>query len=759
MPCHASPRRFGASCCVVVVLCWLLSAAGARKLRGTTPGEQQPQPQQLEVRNYTYASFDKDKDAGTTLRVLKDAAINGGALQLTPDTRNNDAFLVHKSGSVLLATPFTLWRPLTDDDLPSIAGPVRPNSPPGARARTRVVSFNTNFTMNVFYDKASPGEGLTFLIAPSLAGPPPGSDDGFLGLTNATLETNPSKNRFVAIEFDTRNQTHDNGSNNHVGLDIGSVVSAATANLNVSIASNNVSAPNHTVWIHYDGVARRIAVYVGVHRKPKPGKPVLEAALDLSEHVNQVSYLGFSASTGDTFELNCILDWTLSIETFPEEPESKAWVIIVAVAVSVAVLAFAVAAFFLARLSRARRAMERSQEQLGQTLSHLPGMPREFAYDKLRKATKNFDERLKLGKGGYGVVYKGLLPAEEGRAEAMEVAVKRFTRDDARCVEDFVKEVDIINRLRHKNIVPLIGWCYKKGQLLLVYEYMPNGSLDQHLFRRGVHDQRPAPLPWSRRYSIIADIASGLHYVHHEYGRTVVLHRDIKASNVLLDASFRARLGDFGLARVIDLDRASFTDLGVAGTRGYIAPEYSVGHKATRQTDVFAFGALVLELVTGRYSLTGDPGCPMLADYVWRMHGRGALLGAVDQDLGTAEFDHDEATRMLLLGLACSSPNPGDRPTMPEVLQVLAKAAPPPEVPLFKPTFMWPPEGAPRFSIGDIELTSSTSTSGGAGGYSYDGGYIGVSTRATQDTSYDSFPPTTAPNDGKDYFPALSSGR
>ncbi|VAI86049.1 unnamed protein product [Triticum turgidum subsp. durum] len=234
---------------------------------------------------------------------------------------------------------------------------------------------------------------------------------------------------------------------------------------------------------------------------------------------------------------------------------------------------------------------------------------------------------------------------------------------------------------------------------------MPNGSLDQHLFRRGgAQEQRAAPLSWASRYGIVADVASGLHYVHHEYGRTV-LHRDIKASNVMLDASFSARLGDFGLARVIDFDRSSFT----------------------------------------------DASCPLLVDFVWRMHGRGALVGAVDQDLGTAGYDADEATRLLLLGLACSSPNPGDRPTMPEVLQIVSKKAPPPEVPLFKPSFVWPPEGgAAQFSLSDIE------SSGG----SFTGTGNGSSTRATQESSYDSFrQPPSAPNNSQEYFPALSSGR
>ena len=255
-------------------------------------------------------------------------------------------------------------------------------------------------------------------------------------------------------------------------------------------------------------------------------------------------------------------------------------------------------------------------------------------------------------------------------------------------------------------------------------------------------------LSWARRYTIVGDVAAGLHYVHHEYTR-MVLHRDVKASNVLLDTSFRARLGIFGLTQVLDDDREAFTDLHVAGTCGFIAPEYSVGHKASRETDVFAFGALVLEVVTGQLALrAGDPRCPLLSDWVWQMHGRGALLGAVDQSLGADEFDHDEAGRLLLLALACSSPNPGDRPTMPQVLQVLTKATPPPEVPLFKPRFVWPPEGGANFQLSDVEVaTSGTGTDDG------------VSTRATQSTSYDSFQPHTAPNSSDSYFPALSSGR
>ncbi|PUZ52219.1 hypothetical protein GQ55_6G252800 [Panicum hallii var. hallii] len=725
--------------CLVAVFLLLLSAAAGR-----AEAQLQPLPP-LAVATYNYTSFQAGNSReAAELVYSKDARVYQGALQVTPDTGNAGTYrdiMVNKSGSVLLRRRFNLWRRV-DDGGNATASQQAP--------RVQVVSFNATFSMNVYQlTAASPGEGLTFVIAPSRDEPPPGSYGGYLGLTNSTLEAaGPAANRFVAVEFDTLKQSYD-PDDNHVGLNIGSVVSNKTASLaGFRIATNETTATNYTVWIQYDGAARHMSVYMDIRGRPKPPSPVLESPLDLSLYVPETAYLGFSASTGTSFELNCILDWSLSIEIIPDK-KSRTWIIIVAVVVPVSVAAVAVAAFFLTKKLRARRSMERRQGRLEHQLTNLPGMPRGFEYEKLRKATRNFDERLRLGKGGYGMVYKGVLPADDARSEGMSVAVKRFIRDDSRGVSDFLAEVQIINRLRHKNIVPLIGWCYKKGQLLLVYEYMPNGSLDQHLFRRGVTDEQRPPLSWERRYAVVVDVAAGLHYVHHEYTH-MVLHRDVKASNVLLDASFRARLGDFGLARVLEHDRNSFTDLNVAGTRGFIAPEYFVGHKASRQTDVFAFGALVLEVVTGQYALRADPRCPVLADWVWQMHGRGALLGAVDQSLGTAGFDHDEAARLLLLALACSSPNPGDRPTMPQVMQVLSKASPPPEVPPFKPQFVWPPEGGAHFELSDIEV-STTSGATGNGGAS--------SAMATQDTSSDSFHPHTAPNSSEGYFPALSSGR
>ncbi|TVU06904.1 hypothetical protein EJB05_46940, partial [Eragrostis curvula] len=332
-------------------------------------------------------------------------------------------------------------------------------------------------------------------------------------------------------------------------------------------------------------------------------------------------------------------------------------------------------------------------------MQQLPGVPTQVDYADIRKATKNFHETMKLGKGGFGAVYRCKLPAAASRTgQEMEVAVKKFMREfEDRRYDDFLAEVSIINRLRHKNIVPLVGWSYNKGEPLLVYEYMTNGSLDRHLFQRSSKGNKKheeaATRHWDTRYRIVRDIATGLHYVHHEH-EPMVLHRDIKASNIMLDSTFGARLGDFGIACTVAVDRSSVT--GIAGTIGYIAPDYAISHRATRQSDIYAFGVLILEIVTGKKSgdVSRDDG--HITDWVWRLHQEGKLLEAVDSGvLATEDGQEDvaeEAKRLLLLGLACTNPNPSNRPSMVEVVQIITKLAPPPEVPLERPTFVWPPD-------------------------------------------------------------------
>jgi interleukin-1 receptor-associated kinase 1 len=214
-----------------------------------------------------------------------------------------------------------------------------------------------------------------------------------------------------------------------------------------------------------------------------------------------------------------------------------------------------------------------------------------------------------------------------------------------------------INAISDYVVRKLSGWSYNKGEPLLIYEYMTNGSLDQHIFRRvstrKQQEDDTSLWQWHTRYSIARDIATGLHYVHHEH-EPMVLHRDIKASNIMLDSAFRARLGDFGIACTVAVNRSSVT--GVAGTFGYIGPDYAMRYKATRQTDIYAFGVLILEIVTGKKNGDVMPDDDHITDWVWRLHREGKLLEAahgvltVEEDyhqLGLDDDVVDEAKRLL----------------------------------------------------------------------------------------------------------------
>ncbi|KAJ0987138.1 hypothetical protein J5N97_005494 [Dioscorea zingiberensis] len=613
---------------------------------------------------FSLANFTK-ANTGPDFNFSNDAEVTQWALQITPDSSNApESYLVNKSGRVIYNTPFQLWQPLNS-------------------TTNRAASFNTSFTFNVNPIVNTPnGEGLAFAILPTLDEPPPASHGGYLGLTNETLDGNPL-NKFIAIEFDTVKQLAYDPDDNHVGLDINSVKSNATTSLKPLGIEIALNATKYTVWIDYDGAGHRIDVFMALEGVAKPGKPALSQPLDISQYVSQWSYFGFSASTSTRYELHCVLAWNLTIEILPEPKKGRrllGWHIAVIVVGSLAGLALT---GFIISLYMRRKKVGDDPSVLVGTLKSLPGTPKEFEFKELKKATNNFDENLKLGQGGFGIVYKGVL-AEENT----EVAVKMFSRSDkTKCQDDFLHELTIINRLRHKRLVKLLGWCHKNGLLLLVYEYMPNGSLDHHLF--GGAD-RPL-LPWDRRYTIITGVASALHYLHNEYDQRVV-HRDLKASNIMLDSAFNARLGDFGLARALETDKTSYAEIelgGVPGTMGYIAPECFHTGKATSESDLFAFGAVVLETVCGRRPRCDVSGFQFLVDWVWKLHREGRLLDAVDRRLA-GEFDGEEARRLLLLGMACSHPAAGERPKTEVVVQIIYGAVEPPKMPPFRPAFVWP---------------------------------------------------------------------
>ncbi|KAK6127577.1 hypothetical protein DH2020_038695 [Rehmannia glutinosa] len=558
--------------------------------------------------------------------VERPATITNDALQVTPDSASADFNMYNNSGRVFLKKRFKL--PLNE----------------------------------------TAGEGLAFVIAPDLRLPANSSGE-FLGLTNSSTNGDPA-NKVVAVELDTYQQDFD-PDGNHVGIDVYSVRSVKTAPLtphNITLAP--IGAKFFNVWVDYDGVNKIMEVYIAEQREKtgatplKPTSPILSAAdLDLRDHVNQYSYFGFAASTGSTYQLNCVLRWNLTVHHFREE--NRQWLTIV-LGAGVPVLVVLLMGAAVVGYYWHRRRMARSNPNLIGALKSLPGTPREFQFRDLKKATSSFDEKNKLGQGGFGVVYRGVLAKEN-----MEIAVKWFSRESIKGQDDFLAELTIINRLRHKHLVKLLGWCHKNGKLLLVYEYMPNGSLDMHLFA----GPNVAPLEWSLRYKIISGVASALHYLHNEYDQRVV-HRDLKASNIMLDSNFNARLGDFGLARALDNEKTSYAEAeGVLGTMGYIAPECFHTGKATRQSDVYAFGAVLLEVVCGQRPGTKISGFQLLVDWVWLLHRDGRLLEAVDRRLGD-DYVAEEAERLLMLGLACSHPDASERPKAQAIVQMISGTVP-----------------------------------------------------------------------------------
>nr|KJB45807.1 hypothetical protein B456_007G329800 [Gossypium raimondii] len=298
---------------------------------------------------------------------------------------------------------------------------------------------------------------------------------------------------------------------------------------------------------------------------------------------------------------------------------------------------------------------------------------RKFSLVQIAKMTNNFNGE-KLGKGGFGVVYKGYL-----RDSDTYVAVKRISKASKQGIKEYASEVKIISQLRHKNLVKLIGQCHEKGELILVYELMANSSLDSYLFKG------KTLLTWEVRFKIVQDLASALFYLHEE-GDHCVLHRDIKASNIMLDSSFNAKLGDFGLARLVDHEKASQTTH-LAGTLGYLAPECVSSGKASKESDVYSFGVVALEIACGRRSIESkyeESQVPLVA-WVWDSYGSQRLLDVADPKL-SMNFDAKQMECLLMIGLWCVHPDQHFRPSIRQTIQVLNFEAPWPKLPSTRPT-------------------------------------------------------------------------
>uniref|UniRef100_A0ACD5VB91 Uncharacterized protein n=1 Tax=Avena sativa TaxID=4498 RepID=A0ACD5VB91_AVESA len=342
--------------------------------------------------------------------------------------------------------------------------------------------------------------------------------------------------------------------------------------------------------------------------------------------------------------------------------------------------------------------------------------PRRFVYNELAVATRFFSDEEKLGEGGFGSVYHGYL-----KETNVHVAVKRVSKGSQQGKKEYVAEVRVISQLRHRNLVQLVGWCHDDSELLLVYELMPNGSLDMH-----IHNQEKV-LSWSLRHEIVLGVGSALLYLHEEWEQCV-LHRDIKPSNLMLDASFKVKLGDFGLARLVDHGHGSHTTM-LMGTMGYMDPESMVSGKASTQSDVYSFGVVVLEIISGRRPilvLQGNQSVTMqLVQVVWELYGEGRILDAADTRLD-CQFDGQVMERMMVAALWCVHPDSSQRPTIRQVLSVMRSEAPLPILPakMPVPTFAVPVDiflsqslhsGSSSYGTGATRSSTGTTRSSSAG--------------------------------------------
>ncbi|KAI7740269.1 hypothetical protein M8C21_000038 [Ambrosia artemisiifolia] len=293
-----------------------------------------------------------------------------------------------------------------------------------------------------------------------------------------------------------------------------------------------------------------------------------------------------------------------------------------------------------------------------------------YTFSELKAATKNFRSDTILGEGGFGKVYKGRIEERNGSkvsSNASLVAVKKLNSESMQGVEEWQAEVIFLGRLSHPNLVKLLGYCYEDDELLLVYEFMQKGSLENHLFGRGSTIQ---PLPWDIRLKIAIGAARGLAFLHTSDQK--VIYRDFKASNILLDGSYNAKLSDFGLAKMASVSQSHLTTR-VMGTHGYAAPEYvTTGHLYVK-SDVYGFGVVLIELLTGMRALDEDRPAFQRNLVEWAkpyLANRRKLKNIMDSRL-EGSYPSKAAGQVAQLALTCVEPEPKDRPSMKEVVATL----------------------------------------------------------------------------------------
>ncbi|KAD4179294.1 hypothetical protein E3N88_27885 [Mikania micrantha] len=594
--------------------------------------------------------------------VTEGSYITDEGIQVTPNEIGIDRS--GKAGRATYVSPFHLWDNRSGE----------------------LASFSTNFTFVIDSNgQTNYADGLTFFLAQNNSVITTG---GAMG-----LPVNGTTYAAATSEFDTHPNEWDpmldwnTSMRDHVGISISNLTSVRSQKWSSNITGGRVCE----AWITYDSISSNLSVsFTGYQNNTPIRQDGLVYTVDLRKELPEWVIFGFSAATGIGFQKNNVRSWSFNSSNLhidentgippnpgPDPVNNKNSKVGLIVGLSVTVVVLSMFAFGLWRRHNKKiKEMEAEEDSFDVEMNNEFEMgtgPKRFSYHELAHSTSDFAEKEKLGEGGFGGVYRGFL-----KDSNTHVAVKRVSKSSKQGMKEYASEVRIISRLRHRNLVQLIGWCHQKGELLLVYEYMENGSLDSHLFKQ------KSLLTWGTRYKIAHGLASALLYLHEEWEQCV-LHRDIKSSNVMLDSNFNAKLGDFGLAKLVDHDKGSQTTM-LAGTLGYMAPECLLTGRATKESDVFSFGVVALEIACGRKPIEykSQEKQVRLIEWVWELYGSGTLLEAVDPSLGS-DFEEKEVKRLMIVGLWCVHPDSEHRPSMRQAIKVLNSEASVPLLPTKMP--------------------------------------------------------------------------
>ncbi|XP_073107362.1 L-type lectin-domain containing receptor kinase IX.1 [Elaeis guineensis] len=623
-------------------------------------------------------------DAADSITPFGNAYFLDGEIQLTKNVA--DSSILDSTGSVVYDEPVLLWD----------------------KASGKLADFSTNFSFIIDgMNRNISADGITFFLSsyPYDNASARDSNGGALGLFNRSGANWTAPKQIVAVEFDTfENPEYNDSSANHMGIDINRIISVAHRDLNTSIRENSILDAS----ISYNSSTENLTVFLSNSTDPRRNWSI-SYVVNLRDYLPEEVAVGFSAATGNQTETHKILSWNFSSTDL--RPRTKKFALGLGLAIAAVVLlacGFCFVWFMRKYICKkaSREKEEDDEEEEDMTIDILvsdavkrAAGPKRFPYSVLANATNNFAAEGKLGQGGFGEVYVGVLHDPQ-----LEVAIKKISRDSQQGRKEYISEITIIGQLRHRNLVQLIGYCHKKDDLLLVYEYMPNRSLDYHLYNKD------RLLAWPERYKIALGLASALLYLHEEWEQCVI-HRDVKPSNVMLDSEFNAKLGDFGLARLVDHDCDPLTTV-LMGTRGYVAPEYSNTGKASKESDVYSFGVVILEIACGRKPVEARKKKKevSLVEWVWELYGKRMCLAAADRRLNL-NFDKQQLQRLMTVGLWCAHPAYNLRPSIRQAIHVLKCDAPLPNLPHKMPIPIYHPPTGDLYNLASTSLDMYSLTS------------------------------------------------